>query len=225
MGLHLPAWLSCPCPHPSPPPLQLAPFNEIASRVHMIDPKFPRCFSTVTVCALKGLCECRLRAPQQQQSASVPVPRELLPAAVKSQRQLLLVSAPTLTPALPAAVPALPCPALQMWTARSPSIWMWSTTKLSTTATRPGPGSSPGGPATRWVAGRCRCVTAGVTGSGGRDVCLAAGCVWHQLLAGAGAGAACRTAPCAAAQEGSRRFDSPAGWGEGLSTPGSGPSP
>ena len=82
--------------------------------MHTIDPKFPRCFSTVTVCALKGLCECRCVLPCR--CVCVCAHEFLLPAAVPAQleRRLCrptcsLSALPSRSPArLPACPPACP---------------------------------------------------------------------------------------------------------------------
>lgn len=42
------------CNHPLP---QITHFNDISSREHMYEPKYPRCFKKVAICGLKGMCE------------------------------------------------------------------------------------------------------------------------------------------------------------------------
>jgi hypothetical protein len=149
----------------------------------MIDPKFPRCFSTVTVCALKGLCEWRA-VYLSSRSASVPVLRDC--HQQQCQRDLSLASAvpPARYPPALSELPALPAlPALQMWTGLLPTIWMSSPTKLCTMATSHGPGTSPGRPATRWVAGCSRRCCPNVCTALGCGSAAAQMCVWGCVVA------------------------------------------
>ena len=152
------------------------------------------CLAAVCVCVPTSFC-CQRRCQRSLNVASAAPPAHYPPC---------LPDRP------PACLPAH-LPALQMWTGLLPTIWMSSLTKLSTTATSPGPGTSPGRPATRWVAScsaRCCCRCCPV-------VCLGLCCgsavvlLVLELVLHAGWPPRCRT------QQGGRRLNDAGGWAEG----------